>query len=467
MTEKNSKHFKDLKIPDKQRALVLQGGGALGAYEVGVLKVLCKKLPESGGTNMENGPLFDVIAGSSMGAMNAAVLVSNVVNRHKSWQEAVQVLEDFWVNQQYGLSSTPDISKWLKDEEKQKMFRASKEALRRYYSVKAYKEQGTPNVCSAPEAEVDYKYADSDPLYKWYLHDIDPLQNTIEGYSKDKGNEKLRIATSMSKREPRLLVISVDAGEGKTVAFDSYHTKDDSKNSVYESDGITIDHIMASGTIPIFYKFRVIDGRSFYDGGFLNNTPFRELLQAHREYWTKVIGDVKAKIPDLDVYIINVHPPKKDTIPTDYDGANDRLTDITYSDRNSRYDEMVTHLITDYHDQKDTLHECIELINKLKSLKNQLTNTSEGSTFQNEIEPLIMTIEGKMEACKYRQEKYKDLIKGKFKLTKVVRIERTSDIDTSTGKEADYSSKSIDFTYDSIKKLIEQGEEDAHEVLEC
>ena len=45
MTEENSsKHSKDHNIPDKQRALVLQGGGALGAYEVGVLKVLCEKL---------------------------------------------------------------------------------------------------------------------------------------------------------------------------------------------------------------------------------------------------------------------------------------------------------------------------------------------------------------------------------------------------------------------------------------
>ena len=33
-------------IPGKQRALVLQGGGALGAYELGVLKVLCKNLPK-------------------------------------------------------------------------------------------------------------------------------------------------------------------------------------------------------------------------------------------------------------------------------------------------------------------------------------------------------------------------------------------------------------------------------------
>ena len=47
----------------------------------------------------EDKPLFDIIAGSSIGAMNAAVLVSNVVNRHKTWEEAVQVLEDFWMNE--------------------------------------------------------------------------------------------------------------------------------------------------------------------------------------------------------------------------------------------------------------------------------------------------------------------------------------------------------------------------------
>ena len=46
-----------------------------------------------------------------MGAMNAAVLVSNVVNRNKTWEEAVKVLEDFWMNEKNGLSSTPDISK--------------------------------------------------------------------------------------------------------------------------------------------------------------------------------------------------------------------------------------------------------------------------------------------------------------------------------------------------------------------
>ena len=75
MTEENSsKHSKDHYIPDKQRALVLQGGGALGAYEVGVLRVLCKKLTESNGNERTDMLLFDIVAGSSIGAMNAQSL---------------------------------------------------------------------------------------------------------------------------------------------------------------------------------------------------------------------------------------------------------------------------------------------------------------------------------------------------------------------------------------------------------
>lgn len=175
----------------------------------------------------------------------------------------------------------------------------------------------------------------------------------------------------------------------------------------------------------------------------LDNTPFRELLQAHRDYWTKVVGDDKAKIPDLDVYIVNVHPSKRDNIPSDHDGINDRFNDITYSDRNSSYDEMVTDLVTDYNELEDSLNDSIELIHKLKGLKSQFANTSEGTAFQDELKHLLMIAEGKAKTRKERRERYKDLVKGKFKLNQVVRIERSNDIDTSTGQEADYFSKSI------------------------
>ncbi len=459
--DNSSKNSKDYDVPGKQRALVLQGGGALGAYEVGVLKVLCGKL-----TKGKDKPLFDIVAGSSMGAMNAAVLVSNVVNMHKTWEQAVVVLEDFWMNEKNGLSSTPDISRWLDDAKKQKNFSASQEAARRYYSVKYYltQDEGTPNVCS-PTPERDLRFGEQDPfMWRWYTGNR--LQHTIEQFSKDENTEKLRIATSWNERQPRLLVISVDVARGNTIAFDSYNKKDHSKNPVYDGDGITIDHIMASGTIPAFYKFREIGGRKFCDGGWLSNTPFRELLRAHREYWVKVAGKDIDKIPELDVYIVNVHPSERDNVLTDYDEAKNRVNDILFLDRNSRYDEMVAYLAADYNELTDISKDFTELIDKLKNItKSHFTLTGENHKIETDLEHLLETAEQKRKRWSGDSEKYKDLIKGNFRLNHVVRIERANDIDTSTGHEADYSSKPTDFTRDTVEKLIEQGEEDALEIL--
>jgi predicted acylesterase/phospholipase RssA len=53
-------------IPDKQRAPVLQGVGALGAYEAGVIKAIHKKISREKG-NVTETNLFDVIAGTSVG----------------------------------------------------------------------------------------------------------------------------------------------------------------------------------------------------------------------------------------------------------------------------------------------------------------------------------------------------------------------------------------------------------------
>jgi NTE family protein len=437
-------------MPNKQRALVLQGGGALGAYESGVLSVLCKELAHE----YREGPLFDIVAATSMGAMNAAVLVSNVVNRKKTWEEAAKELENFWTDEGRGLSSTPGFSNlWWEQAKMQKKFSASPEAARRYYSVKEYLKYGTPNVFLPLPPEPDSKFADQDNT--WIAHDSSPLQNTIERYSKDENKEKLSIATSWRNREPRLLVISVDVAEGKTVAFDSYHTKaEDPENSLYEGDGITIDHVMASGTIPIFYKFREIPtkgGRKFCDGGILSNTPFRELLQAHRDYWRGVVDENQDKIPDLDVYIINVHPSKQDKVPTDLDGVKDRINDLTFMDRNSHYDEMVANLVTDYAD----------LIDRLKEIaKNYFENIgTKDITFQNEFESLIKIVEGKTSREAGEDRKYKDLLKGRFRLTKVIRIENESYKDSISGKVGDFTSQ-------SIRNLIEKGKQDARRVLE-
>jgi NTE family protein len=285
--------------PDKQRALVLQGGGALGAYEAGVLNVLCKQLMEKDmkkGTN--NRPLFDIIAGTSIGAMNAAVLVSNVVKKDKTWSEAVGELERFWkegIALKEGTTSSDDIvpvgifrifpwwKPWTKDSpqwapraketttstEKNMNTKdlASEEAARRYYSAKEFVSKGK-KVFSSKEIRPDNKFFDQNAT--WYMLNDVPLQLQIEAF------RDFSIATRFDKGEPRLLVTAVDIAEGETVVFDSYKKSDGKRKTVYYpgrkygqkkdvedknlepivieyEDGISLEQVMASGTLPELY----------------------------------------------------------------------------------------------------------------------------------------------------------------------------------------------------------------------
>ena len=107
---------------------------------------------------------------------------------------------------------------------------------------------------------------------------------------------------SFDKGEPRLLVISVDAAEGTTVTFDSYESDLGKRETEYGdslseksiiikyNEGINIKHIIASSTLPEVYAYEDIDGRKFWDGGLLSNTPIKELLDAHKKFWEKRIG---------------------------------------------------------------------------------------------------------------------------------------------------------------------------------
>jgi NTE family protein len=62
------------KVPKKQRALVFQGGGALGAYDTGVFQALYEKIGRKEGFDK----LFDIVAGTSSGAMNGAIFFAIV-----------------------------------------------------------------------------------------------------------------------------------------------------------------------------------------------------------------------------------------------------------------------------------------------------------------------------------------------------------------------------------------------------
>jgi NTE family protein len=71
------RHIQKIK---QETALVMQGGGSLGAYECGVYKSLARQ-----------GIKFDIVAGTSIGAINAAIIVGS-----KSGDSAAD-LENFWL----------------------------------------------------------------------------------------------------------------------------------------------------------------------------------------------------------------------------------------------------------------------------------------------------------------------------------------------------------------------------------
>lgn len=179
------------------------------------------------------------------------------------------------------------------------------------------------------KARPDLKFFDDEA--KWFVFNDEPLQKQIEIFG------TFPIGTSFDKGEPRLLITAVDIAEGITVTFDSYKKSDGKRKTVYYSgrkyghkkeeyrsnekdnskqivieyeNGITIEHLMASGTLPELYDPKdickdskgEICKRKFWDGGLLSNTPLRELLEAHRDYWVGV--ENKDEAPDLEVYIV-------------------------------------------------------------------------------------------------------------------------------------------------------------------
>ena len=93
---KSDPSFVTIIVTMVQRALILQGGGALGAYELGAYEALSEKLKAKDSSNSQNvrknRPLFDIIAGTSIGALNAALITRSVVDG----KDSVCVLKNFW-----------------------------------------------------------------------------------------------------------------------------------------------------------------------------------------------------------------------------------------------------------------------------------------------------------------------------------------------------------------------------------
>ena len=102
------------KVPDFQRVLVLQGGGSLGAYEAGVCQALFEMIAaEDTKRGFKGRPLADIVAGTSIGAINSAVLVSYVIENN-TWEGSSERLREFWeyLSRESSLDHIPGFTQW-------------------------------------------------------------------------------------------------------------------------------------------------------------------------------------------------------------------------------------------------------------------------------------------------------------------------------------------------------------------
>ena len=275
------------KLQDTQRALVLQGGGSLGAYEAGAYQALYERITKA---DREKGtrdkPFLNIVAGTSIGAINAAIIVSYVVENN-TWDGSSERLNEFWeyLSKESSLDQIPGFIAWwdyLHNSVHPGI--ASGEAARRYYSAKQFSITGVPTVFFPFVPLVDTRFFDFQNI--WYRFDSGPLKRSLERFA------KFPIATNFDAKsslpQPRLILMSVDVAEGVAVAFDSYEREDGSRKSEYGkyitqngkevghqhiiwyNDGITSEHVIASASVPINYSYTPLEVES-YDSNTANH----------------------------------------------------------------------------------------------------------------------------------------------------------------------------------------------------
>jgi NTE family protein len=207
-----------------QIVLVLQGGGALGAYQLGVYQAM-----------HESGIEPDWVIGTSIGAINAALIAGNPPERR------VQRLLEFWnrVTNQSCSDMPPTWPAWDKS-------LANLATLSR--GIAGF---FLPNPASwfgplVPLGVDRASYYLSGPLRETLTALVDPDQ--------------------LNAGHPRVTVGAVSACTGAMRYFDS------------RAERFTVEHVMASSALPPALPAARIDGQAYWDGGIYSNTPVEVVL---------------------------------------------------------------------------------------------------------------------------------------------------------------------------------------------
>jgi predicted acylesterase/phospholipase RssA len=126
---------------------------------------------------------FDIVAGTSIGAINAAVLVSYVVE-NQTYEGSAERLVDFWnyLTKESISETNPFFKPWWDYWNTINGEVASGEAARRYYSAKEFAIFGVSNVFYPHGPRHDTKFFDLDNI--WYRYSNEPLKRSLERFAK-------------------------------------------------------------------------------------------------------------------------------------------------------------------------------------------------------------------------------------------------------------------------------------------
>jgi len=232
-SQRRKTHITTERPPFERIALILQGGGALGAYQAGVYQALAE-------ANLHP----DWVAGISIGAINSALIAGN------SPAERVDRLREFWEAVSTPPFGIPD-PKWL--EVKGDL---SRSLLNQAHSLGALL-GGVPNFF-IPRMPPPYLQPNG-TLEATSYYDVAPLRATLE---------RLVDFDLINAREMRFSVGTVNVRTGNFVYFD---------NATYQ---ILPEHVIASGSLPPGFPATEIEGEFYWDGGLVSNTPLQWVLDS-------------------------------------------------------------------------------------------------------------------------------------------------------------------------------------------
>ena len=237
VTSQTTKKRRERGLPFERVALVLQGGGALGAYQAGVYQAIHEAD-------------IDVhwISGISIGAINGALIAGNPPERR------VERLLEFWET----ITKPPAAFQnmqwfsdlWENDNGQARSWANKMSAL----SSMLY---GVPNFFLPRRMPAIYTIAKRPEDVGYY--DAAPLKTTLE---------RLVDFDLINQKTIQFSIGAANVRTGSPATFDNLDEK------------ITVEHVMASASLPPGFAPTRVDGEYYWDGAVVSNTPMQCVIDS-------------------------------------------------------------------------------------------------------------------------------------------------------------------------------------------